>query len=48
MSKLLIERNPLPMKFLRKSKNGISLAECRLPLGKLNEKSVVELANSEA
>jgi 4-hydroxy-tetrahydrodipicolinate synthase len=44
MSKLFIETNPLPIKFLLKSKNIISSAECR-SLGKLNEKSMAELAN---
>ncbi|MDR1891210.1 MAG: 4-hydroxy-tetrahydrodipicolinate synthase [Puniceicoccales bacterium] len=45
MSKLFIETNPLPIKFLLKSKNIISSAECRSPLGKLSEKSMAELAN---
>jgi 4-hydroxy-tetrahydrodipicolinate synthase len=34
VSKLFIETNPLPIKFLLKSKNIISSAECRSPLRK--------------
>ncbi|MDR2779454.1 MAG: 4-hydroxy-tetrahydrodipicolinate synthase [Puniceicoccales bacterium] len=45
MSKLFIETNPLPIKFLLHSKNIISSAECRSPLGRLGEKSMAELSN---
>ncbi|MDR1457833.1 MAG: 4-hydroxy-tetrahydrodipicolinate synthase [Puniceicoccales bacterium] len=45
VGKLFIETNPLPIKFLLKSKNIISSAECRSPLGRLGEKSMAELAN---
>jgi 4-hydroxy-tetrahydrodipicolinate synthase len=47
MSKLFIETNPLPIKFLLKSKNITSSAECR-SLGKLSEKSMADLANCVA
>ncbi|MDR1595740.1 MAG: 4-hydroxy-tetrahydrodipicolinate synthase [Puniceicoccales bacterium] len=48
MGKLFIETNPLPVKFLLKAKGVISSEECRSPMGRLSEKSIVELSELAA
>ncbi|MDR2737665.1 MAG: 4-hydroxy-tetrahydrodipicolinate synthase [Puniceicoccales bacterium] len=45
MSKLFIETNPLPVKFLLKAKGVISSEKCRSPIGELSKKSIGELSN---
>ncbi|MDR1413794.1 MAG: 4-hydroxy-tetrahydrodipicolinate synthase [Puniceicoccales bacterium] len=44
ISKLFIETNPLPVKFLLEAKGIISSAQCRSPLGELSKSSVAELS----
>ncbi|MDR2435767.1 MAG: 4-hydroxy-tetrahydrodipicolinate synthase [Puniceicoccales bacterium] len=43
ISKLFIETNPLPIKYLLHKRGSIKSSECRSPLGKLSEKSTAEL-----
>jgi 4-hydroxy-tetrahydrodipicolinate synthase len=43
INKLFIETSPLPIKHLLQRKGLIKSSECRSPLGKLREKSIIEL-----
>jgi 4-hydroxy-tetrahydrodipicolinate synthase len=43
VNSLFVETNPLPIKYLLHKKGFIKSSECRSPLGRLSEKSIVEL-----
>jgi 4-hydroxy-tetrahydrodipicolinate synthase len=45
MSKLFIETNPLPVKYMLQRSGIIDSCECRSPLGELSGKSIAELDN---